>query len=145
MTSKTKSKGLSAGAMLALGMVGALLVSGTPAEAHKKQSSHQGNPKTPQNPGPIGPLPKPPAEGPVIGGWHATKQPDAVRDHRTPAPNVRDHRANDGTVTVTDSKTQARGGTQCLGNMCGVGKSVKAAAGSTGKTVKGTVIKVIPH
>jgi hypothetical protein len=96
MITRMKSKGPSAGALLALGIVGALLVSGTPADAHKKhgkQDKHgQNQPKNPQSPAP---------SGPVIGQWHATRQPVAVRDHR-PTPVVRDQRA--GTPVVRDQR-----------------------------------------
>lgn len=118
------------GVVLALGIVGALLASAAPAAAHK--SGHHGKP--PQNQGPIGPLPKP--QPPIIdGGWHATPKPAQVRDHRGGAGS---------TVTVTDGKARPRGGVQCLGNMCGVGKTVKRTIGTVVKTVK-NVKNVILH
>jgi hypothetical protein len=140
MTSERKSKVQSAGAMLALGLVGVLLISGAANAGHK----HHNQPKGPQNPGPIGPLPKPPAPQGDIG-WHATRQPVAVRDHRpTPvvrdqragAPVVRDQRTGKSTVTVSDSKTQKRGGVPCLGNMCGPIKAAKSTIGKAIKTAK---------
>ena len=137
MTSKSKSKGLSAGAMIALGLVAATLISGTASAGHK----HHGQPKGPQNPGPIGPLPKPP--GPQVDTqWPATKPPPVVRDHR-PAPMVRDHRpapvvrdqrkvpvvaasrtnGGSGGVTVTGNTARPRGksstsGKACIGSVC---------------------------
>jgi hypothetical protein len=136
MTSNSKSKSLSTGALLALGIVGAMLMSGTATAGNK----HHNPPKSPQNPGPVGPKPTSPV---VQGGWHATRQPVAVRDHR-PTPVVRDHQAGapvvrdqrTGGSTVTVSETQKRGGVQCLGNLCGPIKSAKSAIGKAIKTAK---------
>ena len=74
------------GAILALGLAGAVLAGSiTPAAAHKGGGGHhQQQPKSPKNPGPIGPLPKP--------------QPMPV-----PPPVVRDHRS-DGSVRGSDHR-----------------------------------------
>ena len=87
---------VSAGAMLALGVIAVALMSANPAAAHKKkQHGNHGN-KPPENPSPTGPVPKPHPMPPV-----AEPKPPAprgnVRDHRTPRPPaiVRDHRGLD--------------------------------------------------
>lgn len=127
MTSKSKSKVLSAGAIVALGLVAATLISGTASAGHK----HHGQPKGPQNPGPIGPLPKPP--GPQVDTqWHAAPRVVATRDHRG---------GGGSTVTVSDDKTRTRGGVQCLGNLCGVTRTVKTAVGGAIKSVKRAIGK----
>ena len=97
------------GAMLAIGIAGAMLAGSiVPAAAGKHGGGggggghhHHGKPsKPPQNPGPIGPLPRPqsqPMPKPV-------PQPPVVRDHRVPKPVVvRDHRTPGGGVTVTNT------------------------------------------
>lgn len=102
MNSATKSKALSAGAVLALGIVCVVLMSGTPAAS---KAGAQGGERRATN---TALTPKP-----------------VIRDHR-PKPVVRDH--VNGTVTrdhtggnkpSTASKRRARG-TPCLGNLCNV-------------------------
>jgi hypothetical protein len=99
------------GAVLAISIAGAMLAGSiVPAAAgkhgggggggHHHHHHHHDKPKSPKNPGPIGPLPRPqsqPMPKPV-------PQPPVVRDHRTPAPVVvRDHRTPGGGVTVTNT------------------------------------------
>jgi hypothetical protein len=106
------------GAICALAIAGALLTSSisSPAFAHKS-GGHHGKPSKPQNPGPIGPLPKPMPQPPMpkrpdVVRDHRTPKPVVIRDHRTPKPVVvRDHRApkvvtpGGGGVKVTSTAT----------------------------------------
>ena len=103
------------GAICALAVAGALFTASisSPALAHKG-GGHHGKPSKPQNPGPIGPLPKPMPQPPMpkrpdVVRDHRTPKPVVIRDHRTPAPVVvRDHRTpttTGGGVRVTDTPT----------------------------------------
>ena len=122
------------GAMLAIGLAGAVLAGSiTPAAAHKHggggggghHGHHGGKPsKPPQNPGPIGPLPRPqsqplpkPVPQPPVVRDHRVPKPVVVRDHRVPTgggvkvsdtPVVRDHRAPKPVPVVRDHRAPAR-------------------------------------
>jgi hypothetical protein len=118
------------GAMLAVGLASAIIAGSiTPAAAHKhgggggKHHGHHGGPsKPPQNPGPIGPLPRPQSQPmpkpvpqpPVVVRDH--RVPVVVRDHRTPTgggvkvsntPVIRDHRAPAPVPVVRDHRAPA--------------------------------------